>query len=424
MASRAPTDERPDETHDPRPMRRYVVPTAQALRWFRHFGREPPDELLEQDRVILIEVKTAGASLLFATCFACVMVRRKVTRLLAYPQASAELMLDPLPQHNPAYLFNETFLEMRKGFVFERMEDDRASRGAGESEDAAAARAVAHRVLRLLRKNFVRRGAVGLAGETHEWVGRRLSVALVLQLIAALEAVVESEPTLVPLHPPVCVLGDLSGSYLDAVSVFEGLQMVPNAAFTPDTFLMLGRVVAGGPHPLEVFCLTAALKVLCPKNVFTLNPQHRWGELERTGFAALAATREAVAADIGDRRVFAAMMRVVSNYPQAALIDNAILCVSEGIPRRLVGERQLLHALATFPRKTYDEVAPIDDAPGRGGAVRDTDVLAAAECQFVIRGRRGDTVGGARLTRSGTSASARRGGRSLSGASAWARRRS
>lgn len=138
------------------------------------------------------------------------------------------------------------------------------------------------------------------------------------------------EPTVLDLHAPLCVCGDIHGQFPDLLRIFEMAEPPPN-----NRFLFLGDYVDRGPMGLESLCLLLAMKLRYPNHVYLLRGNHETREMTaQYGFMdeCVAKTNKTIYSEICD---------MFDNLPIAAVIGNTYFCVHGGITPTLTSVDQV-----------------------------------------------------------------------------------
>ena len=128
------------------------------------------------------------------------------------------------------------------------------------------------------------------------------------------------EPTVLELHPPLCVCGDVHGQFPDLLRIFEMAEPPPN-----NRFLFLGDYVDRGPMGLEILCLLLAMKLRYPNHIYLLRGNHETREMTaQYGFMdeCVSKTNKSVYSEICD---------MFDTIPIAAVIGGSFFCVHGGI---------------------------------------------------------------------------------------------
>lgn len=125
----------------------------------------------------------------------------------------------------------------------------------------------------------------------------KLNSADLERLCDTAEKVLSSDPMLLRVPEPICVIGDLHGQYYDL------LEFLKIGGHPPATkYLFLGNYVNRGKNNVECIALLLALKVKYPESVFLLRGNHETVELSRQyGFFAECAARYNRAFGTGSR---------------------------------------------------------------------------------------------------------------------------
>jgi serine/threonine-protein phosphatase PP1 catalytic subunit len=148
----------------------------------------------------------------------------------------------------------------------------------------------------------------------------KLSIPDVSFIIATSREVFQREPTVLDLHPPLTVCGDIHGQFPDLLRIFELSEPPPNGRF-----LFLGDYVDRGPMSLEVICLLLAFKARFPNHMFLIRGNHETREMtEQYGFATECVSKT-------NRQVFTEFCEVFEFMPLAAVISGQYLCVHGGL---------------------------------------------------------------------------------------------
>ncbi|OHS95555.1 Ser/Thr protein phosphatase [Tritrichomonas foetus] len=148
----------------------------------------------------------------------------------------------------------------------------------------------------------------------------KLSIPDVLFLVTSARDLFITEPTVLELHTPINICGDIHGQFPDLLRIFELDEKPPNAHY-----LFLGDYVDRGPMGLEVICLLLALKLRFPNHVFMIRGNHETKEMtEQYGFCEECVSKT-------NRQVYTEFCTMFENIPIAALVGRQIFCVHGGI---------------------------------------------------------------------------------------------
>lgn len=144
------------------------------------------------------------------------------------------------------------------------------------------------------------------------------------------KAVIAQQPVMLDLVPPLVVVGDIHGQYLDLLRIFEKCG---NPAQT--NYLFLGDYVDRGSQSVNTICLLLLYKIKYPENFFLLRGNHESLLINREyGFY------EECKCDY-DMAVWKWFNDLFDWFPISAIIDNRILCLHGGISPSLKTISQL-----------------------------------------------------------------------------------
>lgn len=91
----------------------------------------------------------------------------------------------------------------------------------------------------------------------------------ILYLIQEALPILEQQPILIELNPPLNICGDVHGQYHDLLRILQQGKHPPKA-----NYLFLGDYVDRGRNSVEVLCLLLIYKIRFPGNVFLLRGNH------------------------------------------------------------------------------------------------------------------------------------------------------
>eukprot|EP01127_Copromyxa_protea_P016604 TRINITY_DN4955_c0_g1_i2.p1 TRINITY_DN4955_c0_g1~~TRINITY_DN4955_c0_g1_i2.p1 ORF type:complete len:351 (+),score=52.87 TRINITY_DN4955_c0_g1_i2:139-1191(+) len=157
-----------------------------------------------------------------------------------------------------------------------------------------------------------------------------------------------SEPPVLHIPSPVCVIGDIHGSFGDLLHALDRKDHITENSTsledtspeenesekTPDVIstLFLGDLVDRGANSIECLAYVLALKLVSPKTTFLIRGNHEdMGINESYGFCS------EIKATYGDsdRFVFSALSKLWSGLPVAAVIEDRVgnrhFCAHGGI---------------------------------------------------------------------------------------------
>lgn len=158
----------------------------------------------------------------------------------------------------------------------------------------------------------------------------KLSIPDVLFLVTSSTQLFQTEPTVLELHTPINVCGDIHGQFPDLLRIFELDEKPPNAHY-----LFLGDYVDRGPMGLEVICLLLALKLRYPNHVFMIRGNHETREMtEQYGFESECTAKT-------NKQVYSEFCTMFEYIPIGALIGRKIFCVHGGITPTLESVEQV-----------------------------------------------------------------------------------
>lgn len=128
------------------------------------------------------------------------------------------------------------------------------------------------------------------------------------------------QPSLLELSPPVKVVGDVHGQYLDLIRIFT------KCGFPPLTnYLFLGDYVDRGKQSLETILLLLCYKIKYPENFFLLRGNHECANVTRVyGFYDECKRR----CNIKTWKLF---IDTFNTLPIAAIVAGKIFCVHGGL---------------------------------------------------------------------------------------------
>lgn len=145
-----------------------------------------------------------------------------------------------------------------------------------------------------------------------------------LKLLKLTLNLLKTEPNLVSIDEPICVVGDLHGQY------FDMLNMISKAGEPGSiNYLFLGDYVDRGVLGIEVVLLLFAIKLNEPKSVVLLRGNH-----ESRNMTEAFTFREEVI-DKYDVEVYDYFMEVFDALPIAALVAKKYLAMHGGISPEL-----------------------------------------------------------------------------------------
>ena len=164
----------------------------------------------------------------------------------------------------------------------------------------------------------------------------------VSQLIAFTRPIFLSEPTVLQLHPPLNIVGDIHGQFPDLIRLFSMDELPPNSKY-----LFLGDYIDRGPQGLEVMCLLLSLKSKFPNHIFLLRGNHETREMtEIYGFFIECSSKI-------NKAIYSEFIDLFDSLPLAAVIGTKIFCIHGG----LTPDLHSLSQISSIKRPTTIEEA-------------------------------------------------------------------
>jgi len=167
-----------------------------------------------------------------------------------------------------------------------------------------------------------------------------LGIEAIEELCQHAQDVFSCEETLIRLHAPLKVFGDIHGQFTELMQLFKHFGIPSTAGdITYIDYLFLGDYVDRGTHSLEVICLLFALKCEQPWSVHLIRGNHEADEINaHFGFKEECVRR---LGQRGGERVWNKINEVFDWMPLAALIDDRILCLHGGLGRNISSLQQI-----------------------------------------------------------------------------------
>jgi diadenosine tetraphosphatase ApaH/serine/threonine PP2A family protein phosphatase len=151
----------------------------------------------------------------------------------------------------------------------------------------------------------------------------------------------QQSKAIIDIPAPVVFVGDLHGSILDLIRIFQTFSVPPGTRY-----LFLGDYVDRGRNSVAVFCLILAFLCQYPDRVFLLRGNHEFQHINRVyGFFG------DVLARYGDSQLWERFQVIFSWLPFAAIVDNSIFCVHGGLSPLLLTLQTLIDL--QLPIETY-----------------------------------------------------------------------
>ncbi|KAF3324697.1 Serine/threonine-protein [Carex littledalei] len=158
-----------------------------------------------------------------------------------------------------------------------------------------------------------------------------LSEGEIRQLCVEAKKVLLSQPSLLRVHAPIKICGDIHGQFVDLLRLFDQGGYPPTSSY-----LFLGDYVDRGKQSLETICLLLAYKIKYPDKVFLLRGNHEDAKINRVyGFYDECKRRFNV-------RLWKIFCDCFNCLPIAALIDGKVLCMHGGLSPELENLEQII----------------------------------------------------------------------------------
>lgn len=142
-----------------------------------------------------------------------------------------------------------------------------------------------------------------------------------IQLICnAAREIFLAQPTLLELSPPVKIVGDVHGQYMDLIRMFSKCGFPPTS-----NYLFLGDYVDRGKQSLETILLLLCYKIKYPENFFLLRGNHECANVTRVyGFYDECKRRTNI-------KTWKLFIDTFNTLPIASIVANKIFCVHGGL---------------------------------------------------------------------------------------------
>lgn len=143
-------------------------------------------------------------------------------------------------------------------------------------------------------------------------------------LISKALSLFSTEPNLIYLEDPVCIVGDLHGQLGDLYKVLE-----LGGSLDQMKFLFLGDYVDRGPQGVEILLILFALKIKFPNKIFLLRGNHETRNATSTyGFRDECARKY-------NHEIWLQLMSLFDKMPLAAVINGNFFAVHGGLSPEL-----------------------------------------------------------------------------------------
>lgn len=158
-----------------------------------------------------------------------------------------------------------------------------------------------------------------------------MPVSLLKFLIEESTRIFTEEPTMLEIHAPICVVGDIHGQIIDILRILKECDLPPNRRY-----LFLGDFIDRGFFSSETLIIVLVLKVLFPRDVYIIRGNHEFEPIfDHSSFFS------EITSLYGDDTIINLFMNCFSYMPLAANVDNFILCLHGGISEGLIFIDQL-----------------------------------------------------------------------------------
>ena len=142
--------------------------------------------------------------------------------------------------------------------------------------------------------------------------------------------ILQNEPSMLELEPPIYICGDIHGQFYDLLRVFDILKYPPESKF-----LFLGDYVDRGKKSLECILLLLCLKIKYPSNIYLLRGNHESQDVNRTyGFFDECKRKASI-------KIYKQFCNLFNILPITALVGEKILCMHGGLSYDLKDINQL-----------------------------------------------------------------------------------
>ena len=158
----------------------------------------------------------------------------------------------------------------------------------------------------------------------------KLSEREVFTVIDKSFPIIQNEPSMLELEPPLYICGDIHGQFYDLLRVFDILKYPPESKF-----LFLGDYVDRGKKSLECILLLLCLKIKYPSRIYLLRGNHESADINRTyGFFDECKRKVSV-------KIYKKFCNLFNILPFTALVGEKILCMHGGLAYDLKDIEQL-----------------------------------------------------------------------------------
>jgi len=148
----------------------------------------------------------------------------------------------------------------------------------------------------------------------------RLSQQALVMICELAQSEFQKEPTVLEVHPPIKVIGDIHGQFFDLLRIFDISGPPPQTRY-----LFLGDLVDRGEQSIETVTLLFTYKILYPNCIYFIRGNHEFPEINSIhGFKNECITRYS-------QRLWNSFNCAFSYMPLACVIGGKIIGIHGGI---------------------------------------------------------------------------------------------
>ncbi|EPZ35540.1 Metallo-dependent phosphatase [Rozella allomycis CSF55] len=152
----------------------------------------------------------------------------------------------------------------------------------------------------------------------------------ILSICSIAREILLAEPSLLQIEPPVKIVGDIHGQYLDLLNIFD---QCGHPSVQP--YLFLGDYVDRGKQSLETMILLLCYKIKYPNTFHILRGNHECASINRVyGFFEECKRRVNI-------KCWKSFTDVFNVIPVAAIVAEKIFCVHGGLSPGLYSMKQI-----------------------------------------------------------------------------------
>ena len=158
----------------------------------------------------------------------------------------------------------------------------------------------------------------------------KMSEREISSVIEKVLPIIQNEPAMLELEPPIYICGDIHGQFYDLLRVFDILKYPPESKF-----LFLGDYVDRGKKSLECILLLLCLKIKYPSKIYLLRGNHESENVNRTyGFFDECKRKVSI-------KIYKQFCTLFNFLPITSLVGGKILCMHGGLSYDLKDINQL-----------------------------------------------------------------------------------